>query len=236
MPAETVDSYEIGFKSAFFDHRLIWNLTAFYMVFEGFQAQSRDQVLNQNLLNSIGEVTSRGVETEFAALFGNFSINAGGAYNKAIMEDFPNAGCFPRQTAAEGCVGNVQDLSGKPLFNAPEWNFNVNAQYEFPLGETLSGFVNAGYRWQSDVIFNLLQDPDSVQDAYGVANISGGSRTEQWKLTAFVNNVLRRGLRADQGSRCAHQHSGGRQRGELEAGARLRAVLRRAGFRVVLKR
>ncbi|HLA73961.1 MAG TPA: TonB-dependent receptor, partial [Steroidobacteraceae bacterium] len=190
VPAETVDSYEIGFKSAFFDHRLIWNLTAFYMVFEGFQAQSRDQVLNQNLLNSIGEVTSRGVETEFAALFGDFNISAGGAYNKAVMEEFPNAGCFPRQTVAEGCVGNVQDLSGKPLFNAPEWNFNVNAQYDFPLGDTLTGFVATGYRWQSDVIFNLLQDPDSVQDAFGVANLSGGIKTEQWKLTAFVNNVF----------------------------------------------
>jgi iron complex outermembrane receptor protein len=188
--AETVDSYELGFKTAFLDHRLTWNLTAFYMVFEGFQAQSRDQILNQNLLNSIGEVTSRGVETEFAALFGNLSLSAGGAWNEAIMEDFPNAGCFPRQTAAQGCVGNVQDLSGKPLFNAPEWNFNVNAQYEFGLGERLVGFVNAGYRWQSDVIFNLLQDPDSVQEAYGVANVAGGLKSEHWKVTAFVNNVF----------------------------------------------
>ena len=70
VPPETVDSYEVGFKSSFFDDRLIWNVTAFYMIFEGFQAQSRDQVLNQNLLNSIGKVTSRGVETEVAARFG----------------------------------------------------------------------------------------------------------------------------------------------------------------------
>lgn len=188
--AETVDSYELGFKSSFLDNRLIWNLTAFYMVFEGFQAQSRDQVLNQNLLNSIGEVTSKGVETELAALFGDFSISGGGAYNRAVMEDFPNAGCFPRQTVAEGCVGNVQNLSGKPLFNAPKWNFNVNAQYDIPLNQTFTAFLGAGYRWQSEVIFNLLQDPDSVQDAYGVANVAGGFKTGRWKLTAFVNNLF----------------------------------------------
>ena len=190
VPAETVDSYEVGFKSAFLDHRLIWNLTAYYMVFEGFQAQSRDQILNQNLLNSIGEVTSRGVETEVAAIMGPVTINFAGAYNKAIMEDFPNAGCFPRQTATEGCVGNVQDLSGKPLFNAPEWNFNFNTLYEFGLGDRHVGFINAGYRWQSDVIFNLLQDPDSVQEAYGIANLSGGVKGKHWKLTAFVNNLF----------------------------------------------
>jgi iron complex outermembrane receptor protein len=188
---ETVNSYEIGFKGTFLDSQLIWNLTAFYMDFSGFQAQSRDQALNQNLLNSIGKVTSGGVETEITARFGDFTLNGGGAYNRAVMEDFPNASCFPRQTAAEGCVGNVQDLSGKPLFNAPRWNFNMIAQYDFPLsGSALTPFVSAGYRWQSEVVFNLLQDPDSVQGDYGIANFGAGLRTERWKLTAFVNNAF----------------------------------------------
>jgi iron complex outermembrane receptor protein len=194
VPPETVNSYEVGFKGTFLDGRLLWNATAFHMIFEGFQAQSRDQLLNQNLLNSIGRVTSEGVETELSARFGNFTLNGGGAYNKAIMEDFPNAGCFPRQTAAQGCVANVQDLSGKPLFNVPEWNFNANAQYEKPLalggGGKYRAVFNAGYRWQSDVIFNLLQDPDSVQEAYGIANFAVGLRSDQWKLTAFVNNAF----------------------------------------------
>jgi iron complex outermembrane receptor protein len=188
---ETVNSYELGFKGTFLDSQLIWNATAFYMDFSGFQAQSRDQALNQNLLNSIGKVTSRGLETEITARFGDFTLNGGGAYNRAIMEDFPNASCFPRQTAAEGCVGNVQDLSGKPLFNAPKWNANFNAQYDFPLsGSALTPFVSAGYRWQSEVVFNLLQDPDSVQGDYGIANLGAGLRTDRWKLTGFVNNVF----------------------------------------------
>ena len=191
VPPETVDSYEIGFKGSFFDNRLVWNMTVFHMIFEGFQAQSRDQVLNQNLLNSIGKVTSEGVETEVAARFGHFTINGGGAYNRAIMEDFPNAGCFPRQTVAEGCVGGVQDLSGKPLFNVPKWNLNANVQYDIPIGDSAwDAFVTAGYRWQTEVVFNLLQDPDSVQADYGIANLAAGLRTDRWKLTGFVNNVL----------------------------------------------
>jgi iron complex outermembrane receptor protein len=188
---ETVNSYELGFKGTFFDQTVVWNLTAFYMDFSGFQAQSRDGVLNQNRLNSIGKVTSRGVETEIAARIGDFTLNGGGAYNRAIMEDFPNATCYTRQTAEEGCVGNMQDLSGKPLFNAPKWNFNVNGQYDFPLsGSSLTPFVSAGYRWQSEVVFNLLQDPDSVQGDYGIANLGAGLRTDRWKLTGFVNNVF----------------------------------------------
>jgi iron complex outermembrane receptor protein len=79
VPPETVDSYEIGFKGNFFRDRLLWNLTAYHMIFEGFQAQSRDQLLNQNLLNSIGQVTSEGVETEVTARFGNLTLNGSGA-------------------------------------------------------------------------------------------------------------------------------------------------------------
>jgi iron complex outermembrane receptor protein len=67
----------------------------------------------------------------------------------------------------------------------------VIAQYDLPMfGSELTPFVTAGYRWQSEVVFNLLQDPDSVQGDYGIANLGGGVRTDRWKLTAFCNNVF----------------------------------------------
>lgn len=187
---ETVDSYEIGVKTSLLDNRVTLNVTAFSMTFNGFQAQSRDLLLNQNLLNSIGEVTSRGVEAELAARFENLTLNSGLAYNKAIMEEFPNASCYQGQTVAEGCVAGVQNLSGKPLFNAPEWNVNLNAQYDVPITDALTAFVTGSYRWQSEVVYNLLQDPDSVQDAYGIFNLGIGIRNDQWKLTGFVNNLF----------------------------------------------
>jgi iron complex outermembrane receptor protein len=192
VPPEKVDNYEIGFKASFFDRRLTWNVTAFDMIFEGFQAQSRDLITNQNVLNSIGKVTSWGVETELAGVVGDhLTLNASGAFNKATLNDFPNANCYGFQTAAEGCVGGVQDLSGKRLPNAPRWNVNIGGQYEVPLdGGDLHGFVQATARWQSKVVFNLLQDPDSVQDAYGTVNVSAGLRGERWKASVFVNNLL----------------------------------------------
>lgn len=192
VPPETVDNYELGFKASFFDRRLTWNVTAFDMIFEGFQAQSRDLITNQNILNSIGKVTSRGVETELAAVIGDHvTLNASGAYNRARLKDFPNANCYGFQTAAQGCVGGVQDLSGKPLPNAPEWNIALGGQYEVPLaGGDLHGFVQANARWQSKVVFNLLQDPRSVQKAYGTVNLAAGLRGDGWKAGVFVNNLF----------------------------------------------
>ena len=72
-------------------------------------------------------------DAELAARFGDFTLNGGGAYNRAIMEDFPNATCYARQTAEEGCVDRIQDLSGKPLFNVPKrWLINT-CSTRFPL-------------------------------------------------------------------------------------------------------
>lgn len=197
---ELVDNYEAGLKSAFFDHHLVWNTTVFYESFKGFQAQSRDAVTGQNVLNSIGQVTSKGVESELAArIWPRFTVNASLAYTKAIMDDFPNANCYTAQTFAEGCVGGVQDLSGKPLFNAPEWNVSGNATYEMPLKGNWTGFFGVAGRWQSEVVFNLLQDPDSVQKAYGIVNLSAGMKNARWKLTVFVNNLFDQGYALTRG-------------------------------------
>jgi len=195
IPEETVKSYEIGLKSTLFD-RVTWNVTVFDEIFSGFQAQSRDQLTGQNILNSIGKVTSRGVETEWATVIGNLTLNGGGAYNRATMDSFPNANCYTQQTAAQGCVGGQQDLSGKPLFNAPKWNVSMNGQYDLPLALGMfgmndwRGFVSGSYRWQSQVIFNLLQDPDSVQEAYGLFGLAVGAQNEHWKVTLFGNNLF----------------------------------------------
>ena len=183
--------YELGFKGAFLHHRVTWNLTGFYEVFTGFQAQTRDEVTGQNELESIGKVTSTGVETEFAARpLSQLTVSANGSYDVAKMVTFPSGPCYVGQTAALGCTNNLQPLSGKLLPNAPKWSGNINSQYDIPFGAGNSAFVALAYRWQSQVIFSLLQDPDSVQRAYGVFNLSTGVEGEHWKATLFVNNLF----------------------------------------------
>jgi iron complex outermembrane receptor protein len=191
IPAETVNSYELGFKGTFLD-RVTWNVTAFDEVFQGFQAQSRDPVTGQNVLNSIGKVTSRGVETELATAIGNLTLNGAAAYNKATLDRFPNATCYQSQTAAQGCVNGQQDLSGKPLFNVPKFNVSLNGQYSFPLPAAAEwrGFVSGSVRWQSKVVFNLLQDPDSVQGAYSQTGLAIGAQNDRWKVSLFGNNLF----------------------------------------------
>jgi len=188
---ENSNAFEVGFKASFFDRKLTWNVTGFYEEFENFQAQSRDEVTNQNILNSLGKVTSKGVETEIAARFTpDLTLSASGAWNIAKINRFTGASCFSQQTAAQGCVGGVQDLSGKRLPNAPKWNFAVNGEYDHHLSDTLTAFVTAGVHYQSTVLFSLLQDPDSFQKGYAIADMGIGLQTPHYKLTFFVNNLF----------------------------------------------
>ena len=102
--------------------------------------------------------------------------------------NFPAPPRYAAQTAAEGCVGGRQDLSGKPPPNAPKWNVSLTGQYNFRLNDTYGAFLQASYRWQSEVIFNLAQNPDSVQEAYGILNLGAGIKIDRWKMSVFANN------------------------------------------------
>lgn len=191
IPEETVNAFQLGLKSQLFG-RVVFNLTLFDEIYHGFQAQSRDPILLQNVLNSIGQVTSKGVEMETAAyLSDHFTINAAASFNEVSIDSFPNAACFSSQTPALGCVNNMQDLSGKPLFDAPKWQFNINGEYSERLNEDFTGFVTFAYRWQSGVWKNLLHDPDSFQPAYGIFNLGAGVETDRYKLTLFCNNIFK---------------------------------------------
>ena len=188
---ETVDAYQLGFKGLWLG-RLNWSLTLFDQTFHAFQAQSRDELTQQNILNSIEQVSTRGVEAEISAstLGDRLSLNATGSYTDATIDDFPNAPCFSNQTAALGCVSGRQDLSGTPLFNAPEWKFAVDVQFDQPLTGTMNAFATASWMWQSSVMQSLLQDPNSRQESYGILSLAVGMQGRRWSLKAFCVNAL----------------------------------------------
>lgn len=201
---ETSQSYEIGLKGRLFDNRVSFSAVAFWTDYEDFQAQSAiiDPVTfaAELALNNVGNVRTRGIELEFSAeIVDGFNLSAAGSYLDTEIRSFPNAACFPGQSVAQGCIvdpmlGPIQDLAGESLPNAPEFSFNVAANYstEIP-GTPLSGFIGINYAWQDEVNFDLFNDPLTVEDAYGVFNLNVGLESNDdltWKVTAFVNNLF----------------------------------------------
>ena len=86
----------------------------------------------------------------------------------------------------------MQDLSGRPLDNAPEWTASSYLQYEGALGGSLGWVARLEYNYTDD--FYMAQDLDEnlVNDASHVVNarlgLFGGDR--RWEITAWGRNLL----------------------------------------------
>lgn len=197
-PAETSNLLEAGLKTTLFDNALMLNLTGFRTRIDDYQAQTYNAASGLVILTSAGGVAIDGVELEFTARpHAYFSITGGVTWLDARFDGVPNGPCYTGQTPVMGCVpaapggASVQNLNGKPFMNAPKWRYTLSSRYDAPLTANVDVYVQADYRWQDDVIFDISQNPNMTQRAYGVADLSAGLifGAGKYDLGLFVKNV-----------------------------------------------
>ena len=200
---ETSRDYEIGARTQFLDRRLTLNVTAFDTRYRNFQAQGIETFANGTVnyrLTNVGRLRTRGIEGEASLrVMRDLSLAAGATYLDAKITEFPDAQCFPLQTAAQGCVPAAnglpafQNLAGKRPPQAPKWKLNGTLDYGHDLGSLpFQGIIQAAATYQSRVNYNLNQDPETVQGGYTIVNLSAGIRNREagFEVVAFVNNLL----------------------------------------------
>ena len=196
--AEKSKDWEIGMKSQFLDHRVTLNTTVFTTTFDNFQAQGIETLSDGTSnfrLSNVGKLRTRGVELEGAVRpSSDFSFSGGVTYTDAEILSFPVAQCYPGQTVAQGCFGTParQNLKGFRPAQAPVWKVSVNGEYTPTLTPSLQGLLQVAYTYQSKFNFGLNSDPETLQRAYGIANLSLGVRSSEgrWEVAGFVNNLF----------------------------------------------
>ncbi|KLE31298.1 hypothetical protein AAW00_14090 [Aurantiacibacter luteus] len=202
-PIRSEDSiaYEVGLSGRLFNGDGQFQLVGFWTDYDDFQAQGVNAQLlaPQFELTNVGKLRTRGVELETQySPSDRLSLFGSAAYVDARIREFPDAQCYFGQTAAQGCVVDpvtrqpVQDLAGERLSNSPEFKFNVGFDANYPIHPDFNLFAQGNYVWQSDVNFALSQDPLSVQESYGIANLAVGVEgpEENWRVSVFVNNLF----------------------------------------------
>jgi iron complex outermembrane receptor protein len=127
VDAETVDSFELGFKSTLADGNVIVNGAIFSAEYDNFQANNF-LFLNGALITTLtnaGTVKTEGVELDFLARPTEaLSLSGGIAYTDARVERFP----IPASAPA-GTQPTVRSGTQLPL--APRLKASVGAQYQF---------------------------------------------------------------------------------------------------------
>jgi iron complex outermembrane receptor protein len=184
---------EGGLKSQWFERRLTLNISVYDQRFKDFQTSLRVPgpafvLVTQNAK----ALKATGVDVDASWLVTpEFTLTGSLSYDDARYTDYQNAGCYPLQTVAQGCVNQQQSLNGWPLSNAPKWTTNLTARYETALSPQWRGFLEANDFYRSSVVFNTAADPHDQERGYSIVNLSAGfkSADARWDLTAYVNNV-----------------------------------------------
>lgn len=179
---ETSNSYEVGFKSQFFDRKVQVNASAFLVDYDGFQANNfvlLNGAVVTNLTNA-GTVRSKGFEVDatFAPTQG-LTFRANAAYADARVRKFnPN----PLTNAPD-----ARDGSRLPL--APKFSYTVGADYDADLGP-LKMYLSSDWRHASRQ-FSDLGESGPI-DPYGLWNASVGfsDAEDRYRLTFMVKNIL----------------------------------------------
>jgi iron complex outermembrane receptor protein len=149
----------------------------------------------------VGSVRTRGVEIEYSAMpVSGLRIDGSFSYTDAVATSFKNAQCYTGQTVAQGCVDldgsgpsttTGQDLSGRQMPNAPRYKLNIGGTYDILLPSLpFDAFVQADYNYQSKVNFDLLNNPLTVQKAYGLFSGSVGVNRDGYRVSFYVNNLF----------------------------------------------
>ncbi|WP_333895809.1 TonB-dependent receptor [Brevundimonas aurantiaca] len=184
VDAETVDSYEVGAKSALMDGRLRVDGAVFMYNYENFQTTVQEGT--QFITTNAGEAKSYGFEGQANfAVASTLDLFATYAYNHSRFEN----GIYD---------GNRFRLS-------PDHAASIGATWRLP---TTGGEIEVEptYTWQSKVFFdddndipalqtrNFVADliQDEYQDAYGLLNLRVRYTPEggNWGVEAFGENVL----------------------------------------------
>lgn len=170
--SETVKSYEAGIKTRIAFATL--NVTAFWMDFDNFQIQTRDNLTLSTSVQSAASVTSKGVEVELTARPAR-GLTIGGSASYVLAkygDDTPDA-----------------TLRGQRLGNSPKWTLQPSVTYRRPISDW-TAILNANARYVSGYIANVTLLPGNYQPGFATANASlTFEKADRLSVAFFVNNL-----------------------------------------------
>jgi iron complex outermembrane recepter protein len=208
---EHIDHFEIGIKGSYLDHTLTTNVAIFDTIYRNYQVNTYlvqpGQIVGTLDIDAAGKAETRGVEFDTAwraTSLTTLSLNA--AYINAVFKDWTNAPCvpfYPNGLSPGGtgistnCTltpsGDVLDMSGKQMPNAPKFKLFLDAEQRIPLGGApFELLVDGNWAYRSSAQMLPDNNPAAVMGAFGIVNFSIGlhGTDGKWSVTAFCNNVF----------------------------------------------
>jgi iron complex outermembrane recepter protein len=200
---ESIVEYEIGAKTQFFDGRVRFNPSLFFIQYDdkqtGAQFITPSGIAVGRLLNA-GKAEVKGLEIDAQwAPTDNWQLGLNYSYLDGEFTDFPftstsatdadRFGACPRGPDPRLCYIN---LKGKKLERAPEHSVVLQARWSQAIGDLFGGtgvrfFVEGDAQAQTKRYVDIWNT--SALDSYVLGNIRLGLTSDQWDALLYVNNV-----------------------------------------------
>lgn len=190
--SESAEGGEIGAKGSFANGRISINAALYRYTFDGLQLSSFNSATTTFTIRNAAKARTTGFEIETnVKVTKDFSWRYGLGYNHARYLSFPTSSCYAGQTAAQGCVGGVQDLSGTPLVRAPDWSFSTGATYDIPIGGDLAFGVSGDAKFTDSYYTQENENPVALQDDFWLFNASARIHhiNDKWELALIGRNL-----------------------------------------------
>ncbi len=168
---ETVDAWEIGFKSTLADGSVELNVAVFNSQFENLQTAAWNG--SSFVTGNAAEATTRGLEVDGRWQISDKVMLTGAvAFLDAKYDSFDGAICHAAQQVAHGAATGMnpntcqQDLSGEPLQFAADYAGNINLNYTDMVSNSLELRATVGVEFTDSYFTALDLDPVSEQDSF----------------------------------------------------------------------
>ncbi len=145
---ETADTFELGLKGEFFDHRLQTNAALFFTMYDDLQVTVQDGISPVTENAATSEI--KGIELEFQSLVTDYlSINGAVGYIDAEYTKLDPG----------------TSLSKDFLFlNTPKWSASLTGEYTVPLSSGASVILHMDWSYKSRVANDGENTPELIAD------------------------------------------------------------------------
>ncbi len=195
--SDTLSNYEVGWKTAWFDHRVRFNGAIFYEKWKGVQLGVSGPNGITDIWN-VGNAEVKGIESDVNwVAMENLDLTASATYvNAKTTTDF--CGEQKDKTAPDyghllqSCPGEASAPAGSRLPVTPAFKGNMTARYKFNVGDYKS-FVQAAVLHQSSANSSLESEPESIlgqTPGFTTADFSVGTAMANWSAEFYVENAF----------------------------------------------
>ncbi len=183
---ETLESWEAGLKSDFFDRRVRLNLAAFFSKYKDIQ-------LNLNNCTGVLGITM-GVPCALPFNGGNAEVK--GVELETTLRPVDGLLIDGAVSYLDFDYTSLVPNTGIDLSfvspNTPKWKWSIGAQYEIDLGSTGSLTPRVDATYQSDIYTNAVNRSTNLIDSYTLANarLTWANEEGDLEVSAEVTNLF----------------------------------------------